>query len=228
MTIKNVFCDRDGTIIYDKHYLHDPNGVELLPTSAAALQKLSSSGKDIFIVTNQSGIGRGMFSLNDYRACEARLELILAGAGVLVKATAFCPHAPVKVGGDMKDGMTAMAEEAAAANKPELSAVCNCRKPATGMWDELQAKFALNAAETCMIGDKIEDIRFGKACGFAASILVLTGKGEYTAASLGFGANAGEIIPKGKNFIVPVNASDMPDCIARDLAGAAEYIMALS
>ncbi len=147
----SIVIDRDGTLIKDKHYLSDPEGVELLPGVVSALRQLNQLGAKLYIVTNQSGIGRGYFSLNDYKACEARLDEILSAQGIIIEHTVFCPHAP---------------EES-----------CLCRKPASGMWDEIAARYSLSPDKAIMIGDKMDDVNFGLNCKFAAVILVLSGKG---------------------------------------------------
>lgn len=151
----NIILDRDGTIIKDKHYLSDPEGVELLPGVAAAMRLLSLAGAKFFIVTNQSGIGRGYFDESAYAACAGKLAELLAQEDVTVEHTAYCPHAPEHD--------------------------CVCRKPAAGMWDEIKGKFHIVPERTIMIGDKMDDIRFGINNNFAANILVLTGHGRETA-----------------------------------------------
>ena len=127
MAITTLFFDRDGTLIEDCHYLSDPNGVTLLPQVKRALQEIAKAGIRIFVVTNQSGIGRGYFSIDDYKACEARLDALLAPSNVTITATAFCPHAPD--------------EE------------CTCRKPDVGMWETLSHTYNLKAEECAMVGD---------------------------------------------------------------------------
>ena len=159
LPITAVFLDRDGTIIEDRSYLGDPTGVTLLPGAAEGLRLLAGRGLRLFIVTNQSGIGRGYFSLDDYLACRAQLNKILAAEGVDINGEAFCPHDP--------------------------DAGCACRKPALGMWEELRVRHGLTP-ETCLIiGDKAGDLEFGYAAGFALSALALTGEGQKTAARLG-------------------------------------------
>lgn len=153
--IKYLFADRDGTLIFDKHYLCDPEQVELIPGTGNSLYLLRNNAIKIFIVTNQSGIGRGYFTEKELAACQKKLEDELRKFGVSVEDTAYCPHGPD--------------EE------------CSCRKPNLGMWDYLSAKHGLNPAECAMIGDKKEDVLFGIKAGFAYSCLVLTGKGEKTA-----------------------------------------------
>lgn len=155
---KNVLIDRDGTIIVEKHYLHDPAQVELVPGAGEALARLTAAGARLFVVTNQSGIGRGYYGLEDFQAVQDRLAELLAPYGVAFEAVAHCPHAPQES--------------------------CGCRKPAQGMWCDLKDRFGLNAAETAMIGDNASDVAFGLACGLAESVLVLTGHGRRFAQQL--------------------------------------------
>lgn len=153
--IKYLFADRDGTLILDKHYLSDPAQVELFSGVSNSLKLLRDNDIKIFVVTNQSGIGRGYFSENDFFACQEKLKLLLLEEGAEISDYAFCPHAP---------------EEE-----------CSCRKPSLGMWEYLSQKHGIFADECAMVGDKMEDVVFGIKAGFALSCLVLTGKGEQTA-----------------------------------------------
>jgi len=156
--VTTILLDRDGTVIKDKHYLSDPGGVELLPGVAESLSSLSRKGVRFFVVSNQSGIGRGMFPREAAVAVNERLTEILRPYGVTFTDIQFCPHAP---------------EEG-----------CRCRKPATGMWDVLRKQYGLAAESTLMLGDKEEDILFAARAGLALRGLVLTGKGEETAERL--------------------------------------------
>ncbi len=162
MAIKNILLDRDGTIIEDRHYLHDPREVRLLPRAGKALSAMNSSGFSLFVVTNQSGIGRGYFQREDYLAVRKKLDILLQKKGAWITKSVFCPHSPADR--------------------------CNCRKPGTGLWKELSLEFALGAQESAMIGDKGSDIAFARNCGLGKCILVLTGKGQNHAAHLGLKA----------------------------------------
>lgn len=198
----NILCDRDGTIIYDRHYLSDPAGVELLPDSASGLRRLGAAGARLFVVTNQSGIGRGMFAEEDYLACAARLDSLLDEQGVRIADSVFCPHAPDENG---RSG-------------------CRCRKPGPGLWLELKRRHGLDESVSAMIGDKPEDVAFGAGLGFAESILVLTGKGMKSAAGLGLPE-----LPPGADFM-PVDGARSggvaPTCVARSIDSAADYLLA--
>jgi D-glycero-D-manno-heptose 1,7-bisphosphate phosphatase len=158
MPVRNVLIDRDGTIIVEKHYLHDPEQVELVPGAADALARLKQAGIRLFVVTNQSGIGRGFYAEKDFLAVQERLADLLAQHGVAFDGVSFCPHAPDEC--------------------------CPCRKPEPGMWEELCSRHGLEARETVMVGDNASDVAFGLACGLAESILVLTGHGRRFAGKL--------------------------------------------
>jgi D-glycero-D-manno-heptose 1,7-bisphosphate phosphatase len=159
MALRNALIDRDGTIIVEKHYLHDPEQVELVPGAIDALTRLKQAGVRLFVVTNQSGIGRGIYAEEDFLAVQDRLAKLLAPYGVFFDDVSFCPHTP---------------EEC-----------CTCRKPQAGMWEDLCAQHSLNPSETVMIGDNASDVAFGLGCGLAESILVLSGHGARFAKELG-------------------------------------------
>lgn len=167
--IASLLLDRDGTLIKDKHYLADPEGVELLHGVGEALAALAGRGLRFFLVSNQSGIGRGMFSEAAAHACNQRLAALLGAYGVSFTDMLFCPHAP-------EDN-------------------CLCRKPGTGMWHTLVQRHGL-APETClMIGDKEEDMLFAARAGLAGRALVLTGKGSAAAARLGLAQVDKPLVP---------------------------------
>jgi D-glycero-D-manno-heptose 1,7-bisphosphate phosphatase len=136
--------------------------VELIPGTGEALARLAAEGIAAYLVSNQSGIGRGYFPESGWYSCQARLDELLAGYGAALADTRFCPHAP---------------EEA-----------CDCRKPSTGMWESLRSAHGLEAAVCAMVGDKPEDLRFGINAGLAAAVLVLSGKGVKSAEKLGLDA----------------------------------------
>jgi D-glycero-D-manno-heptose 1,7-bisphosphate phosphatase len=146
--ITNILLDRDGTIIYDRHYLADPGGVRLLPGAVKGLEVLSQAGCRLFLVTNQSGVGRGFFSLQDFYRVQAALYVQLQAFNIWIRDQAVCFHAP--------------------------DAGCTCRKPASGLWTSLQARHQLRANQTLMIGDKESDIAFARNAGLLGSILIST------------------------------------------------------
>jgi D-glycero-D-manno-heptose 1,7-bisphosphate phosphatase len=193
LRLKNILIDRDGTLIEERHYLSDPEGVSLIPGAAAGLKALSDAGCRLFLVTNQSGIGRGYFGLDAFQAVQRRVVDLLESSSIFLADQAFCPHAP---------------EER-----------CACRKPATGMWDRLRDIHGLRPEESAMIGDKPEDISFGRRAGLAATILVLTGHGGRSAEKLGIDAS-------GEPLFFPEQSSpELPDVVAADLGTASRWIL---
>ena len=190
--ICNILLDRDGTLIEDRHYLSDPAQVTLLPGVAQALRRLALAGCRLFVVSNQSGVGRGYFSLESAHACNVRLTQMLAAHGVHFFDMLLCPHGP---------------EEG-----------CACRKPQTGMWDVLRERHGLHAAHTAMIGDKLDDVRFGRASGLR-TVLVLSGKGREQAAGLGLP------LPT-EGFWTPSAppSPDQPHAVAADIMAAVDFL----
>ncbi|HEX4696855.1 MAG TPA: HAD family hydrolase [Candidatus Udaeobacter sp.] len=146
-----VFIDRDGTIIHDADYCSDPQQVKLLPRIAEALKRLRSHGFKLIIITNQSGIGRGFFSLEQYRAVEA--EILRQLGNDLVDATYFCPHLP-----DDR---------------------CDCRKPESGMILQAAEEHRVDLRRSFLIGDKESDAECGRNAG-VRTIRVRTGLARET------------------------------------------------
>ncbi|BCS90217.1 D-glycero-alpha-D-manno-heptose-1,7-bisphosphate 7-phosphatase [Pseudodesulfovibrio sediminis] len=150
MSKRYILLDRDGTIIFDKHYLSDPDGVELLPGAVEGLKLMQAMGYGLVVLTNQSGVGRGYYDVASVNACNGRMMELLGEYGITVDGVFFCPHEP--------------------------EAQCSCRKPASGLMDQAAAAHGFNPQEAFMIGDKEADMGVGRATG-ATTILVRTGKG---------------------------------------------------
>ncbi len=129
-----VFFDRDGTLIEDEHYLADPDRVRLRPGAAAAVHRVRTAGLAAVVVTNQSGIGRGLFGEAEYEAVRARLDDLLAGAGAQLDATYHCPHAP------------------------DIEPPCACRKPGRALFERAAAELGLDLARSGAIGDRVRDL----------------------------------------------------------------------
>ena len=146
-----VFLDRDGTLIAEKNYLHRPDDVELFPGAGTALKRLVDAGFRLFIVTNQSGIGRGYFSLADAERVNERVSREFARAGVRFERTYIAPEAP---------------------DQPSL-----VRKPSPRFLFNARDEFDLDLAESFMVGDKLIDRECGWNAGVKRSILVRTGYG---------------------------------------------------
>ena len=146
-----VFLDRDGTVIAEKHYLHDPDEVELLPGAVAGLAAFRHQGFALVLITNQSGVERGMYTREDVAAVHARLGALLALAGVSLDGIYYCPHRPDQL--------------------------CACRKPSPGLLRQAARELNLDMSRSVMIGDKPCDIAAGQACDLL-TVLVTTGYGE--------------------------------------------------
>ena len=148
-----VFLDRDGTLNRDLGYLNDPQQFELLPGVAEAVRALNEAGFLAVVVTNQSGIGRGMITEAQLEAIHRRLREALGAAGATIDAIFHCPHAP--------------------------EAGCDCRKPAAGLVLRACAGLAIDRERSIVVGDKLADVQLARAVG-AAAILVRGGHGEAT------------------------------------------------
>jgi len=143
-----VFLDRDGTLNPDPGYIKSPDQLELFSGVPEALAKLKRAGARLIIVTNQSGIARGLLSHDDLAAVHAKLGQILNRAGASLEAIYYCPHHP-------DDG-------------------CDCRKPNRGMIDQAVSERGVDLERVYLIGDHVRDIGLAKRIG-ARSILVTTG-----------------------------------------------------
>jgi D-glycero-D-manno-heptose 1,7-bisphosphate phosphatase len=148
-----VFVDRDGTIIEERYYLADPARVVLVPGTASALADLRRAGFSLVIVTNQSGIARGLYGEDAYRAVATSLTGALERAGAPVDRTEYCPH------------------------HPDVTGPCDCRKPATGMHRRAAAALGLDFRRSYFIGDKPKDVLPALELG-GRGILVRTGYGR--------------------------------------------------
>jgi D,D-heptose 1,7-bisphosphate phosphatase len=170
---KAILFDRDGTLITDKHYLSDPNQVELLPGAIEVLQAARKAGYRLAVLSNQSGVARGFFSIDSVEAVNRRFEQHLAKAGVKLDGMYFCPHYP---GGS--------------ASKFAVS--CECRKPHPGMAEQAALELRLNLHKSMVVGDKLDDLNLGLVAG-SRSLLVLTGHGRQTEQSIRSSALYGRV-----------------------------------
>ncbi|HXT39611.1 MAG TPA: HAD family hydrolase [Candidatus Angelobacter sp.] len=143
-----VFLDRDGTIIEDKDYLNDPGQVVLFRGAAEALKRLQDAGFKLFIVSNQSGVGRGYFTLAEVERVNQRLVELLAKHGVRIEKIYIAPEAP---------------------EQPSRG-----RKPSPQFLFDARDEFGIDLAQSFMIGDKLSDLECGWNAGVKKSILVRT------------------------------------------------------
>lgn len=139
-----VFLDRDGTIIVDDDYARDATRVRLMPGAGPALRTLASIGP-LVVVSNQSGIGRGIIAPHELAAVHARMVELLDGEGITLAATHYCEHHP--------------------------DAGCPCRKPAAGMLRDAAAALGLDLSRSLMVGDKPSDLQAGRDAGCKTAYL---------------------------------------------------------
>ncbi len=153
-----LFVDRDGTLIVERGFLKDPKGVRLARGAASGLKPFTDQGTLLFVVTNQSGLARGVLTRAEVDAVNAEIVRRLTARGVPVAGVLVCPHFP--------DGVV-----------PELSVRCRCRKPGTLLHTRALAAYGLSARRSAVLGDKWDDVGAGIALG-AAQAHVLTGHGR--------------------------------------------------
>ncbi len=146
-----AFLDRDGTLIRDTGYIAMPDEVELLAGAAEAVRLLNEAGVPVVVVTNQSGIGRGLLDEPAFQAVQVRFESSLAGAGARIDATYFCPHAPADR--------------------------CGCRKPGLALYRKA-AENGFETAGALYAGDRVRDVLPALALG-GLGMLVAGEKGAY-------------------------------------------------
>jgi len=149
-----VFLDRDGTLIEDKDYLSDPDQVVLLPGAAEALKRLQDAGFKLFIVSNQSGVGRDYFTMAEVERVNQRLVELLTQQHVRIEKIYIAPEAP---------------------EQPSRG-----RKPSPQFLFDARDEFGIDLARSYMIGDKLSDLECGWNAGVSKSILVRTGYGKET------------------------------------------------
>jgi len=128
-----VFLDRDGTIIEDAHYLSRPDQVKLIDGAADAIARINSTLIPVIVITNQSGIARGNFTVEDHERVTLHLEQLLERHGAHIDASYYCPHGP-------EDG-------------------CECRKPGTLLFRKAKKDHpAIDLSRSLYIGDRLRDI----------------------------------------------------------------------
>ena len=153
MKYKTIFLDRDGVINVDSpDYIKSEDEFNFIPESPEAVSLLSKEGCDLFIITNQSVINRGMISLSKLEAIFLKMLKGINKSGGKIKDIFFCQHTPDEC--------------------------CECRKPKPKMILDAAKKYNVNLNYSIMIGDSVKDIEAGKAAGCGATILVLTGNGK--------------------------------------------------
>lgn len=144
-----AFLDRDGTIIRDTEYLRDPDQVELLPGAAGAIRRLNEAGWPVIVVTNQSGIARGLLTEQDYERVRMRVDKLIAAEGARIDASYHCPH------------------------HPDISGPCECRKPGVKLYRDATADHGLDPAASWFVGDRLRDVSPGDHFGGNSVMLLV-------------------------------------------------------
>jgi histidinol-phosphate phosphatase family protein len=145
-----VFLDRDGTLVRDLGYTHRIEDYELLPGVASGLRRILDAGFRLAVITNQSGIGRGYYSAEQYAAFQAHLASDLARQGVPIEASYFCPHRP--------------------------EAECECRKPRPALLHRAERELGADLARSWVIGDSTVDVELAQRGGCRGAVRVLSGR----------------------------------------------------
>ncbi|MFT6978203.1 MAG: D-glycero-D-manno-heptose 1,7-bisphosphate phosphatase [Shewanella psychromarinicola] len=154
---KAVFLDRDGVINKDNGYVHIVDDFEYIDGVFEACLALKQMGYLLVVVTNQSGIARGMYSEDDFHHLTEWMDWNFADKGVELDGIYYCPHHPEKGLGEYKQD-------------------CDCRKPKPGMLIDAAQFLKIDLSQSVMVGDKADDIRAARAAGLKTAILVKTGK----------------------------------------------------
>lgn len=154
-----LFLDRDGTIVEEVGHLRRPEDVRLIPGAAEVIARANARQIPVIVVTNQSGIGRGLFGWADLVAVENRIESELAARGARIDAVLACPF--------HRDGRPPY-------RHPDHPA----RKPNAGLLLHAQSAFAVDLAVSWIIGDRAGDIGAGRAAGLAGGMHMATGCGR--------------------------------------------------
>ncbi|PLV57304.1 D-glycero-beta-D-manno-heptose 1,7-bisphosphate 7-phosphatase [Erwinia sp. E602] len=152
-----VFLDRDGTINVDHGYVSEIDSFEFIDGAIDAMRELKAMGFALVLVTNQSGIARGMFSEDQFMQLTEWMDWSLADRDVDLDGIYFCPHHPEAI-------------------VEELRQRCECRKPQPGMLLSAQQELNIDMAASYMVGDKIEDMQAAAAAGVGKKVLVRSGK----------------------------------------------------
>ncbi|HZD74437.1 MAG TPA: HAD family hydrolase [Actinomycetota bacterium] len=149
-----VFLDRDGTLVEEVPYLHEPELVRLVPGARAALRELAAAGFALVVVTNQAGVAKGYYGEEAVGRVHRRLRELLAAGGVTLDGVWYCPHHP--------EGAV-----------PRLARPCRCRKPGPGMLEAAAAELGLDLPASYLIGNHPTDAGAARAGG-VTPLLVTT------------------------------------------------------
>jgi len=158
MKRKALFLDRDGTINEDVGYLYQEEKLKILPSVPEALQFFQSKGYLLIVISNQSGVGKGLYRAEDVEKINQKIQEELSHKGVRIDAFYFCPHHPDQG--------------------------CPCRKPSPGLFLKAIHEWNIDPSLSINVGDTLRDLEAGIRSGIKKNFLVLTGKGKETLKNL--------------------------------------------
>lgn len=159
-----VFLDRDGTLVHDPGYLHDPAAVRLLPGVAEGLARLAAAGWPLVLVSNQSGIARGLYGAEAFHAVNRRVEELLPSPAARFAGAYHCPH------------------------HPDFTGPCDCRKPAPGLFRQAASDLGLDLARCWFVGDRATDVEPARTLGGRGILVAPTAGAADLAAARATGA----------------------------------------
>ena len=136
-----VFLDRDGTIIEDAHFIKSPSQVRIIRGAAEAIKRINDAGSLVIVVTNQSGIARGLSTVKDYEAVREHYEALLQKEGARIDRSYYCPH------------------------HPDVDGPCKCRKPGTLLFEQAMGELSLAPERVAYVGDRWRDVAAAKRLG---------------------------------------------------------------
>ena len=154
MKRKAFFLDRDGVVVKQVHYLCEPEKTELEKNVVSAIRKLRQKGYMVIVVTNQSGVARGKFTMKEVEAVHRKIDELLAAENEKIDAYYICPH------------------------HPEYDGKCSCRKPEPGLILQAASEHNIDVSASVMVGDKLSDVKCGENAGAGHSLLIATGYGS--------------------------------------------------
>jgi D-glycero-D-manno-heptose 1,7-bisphosphate phosphatase len=155
-----IFFDRDGVLVHEVAYLHNPRDVRVVAGAGATIKWINDAGYFAVVVTNQAGIGRGLYTWEDFRSVQAKIDSVIQSDSARFDAVYACPFHE-----------EASQEEYRHPNHPE-------RKPNPGMFLRAASEHSIDLTRSWIVGDRDTDLLAGKRAGVAGGILVLTGYGE--------------------------------------------------
>ncbi|MEN6450268.1 MAG: HAD family hydrolase [Thermoguttaceae bacterium] len=191
-----VFFDKDGTLVEDRPYNVDCSTLCLAAGAIDAMEALQTLGYQLVVVTNQSGIARGLFTIDDFRRLERALIDRLAAAGVHLSGVYFCPHLPD-------------------ASVSEYAVACDCRKPRPGLFFQAAEQLGLDLPRSWMVGDILDDVEAAHRAGCRAVLLHGSTETEWRVSPLRRPEAIVANLPAAARYISAAPDSARPPCPAR-------------